>query len=44
MSDHIEYNKWRNNCYKGLFCGIMLCPNSPINKCLKCYFIIALNM
>ena len=44
MSDRIDTNEWRNNSYKGLVCGIMLCRNSPIKQCPRCFFIIAPNM
>ena len=36
MDDHIDTNEWRNNSFKGLVCGIMLCRNSPIKQCSKC--------
>ena len=36
MSDRFDTNEWRNNSYKRLVCGIMLCRNSPIKQCLRC--------
>ena len=36
MSNHIDHNEWRNNSFKGLVCGIMLCRNSPIKQCIRC--------
>ncbi|HYJ02599.1 MAG TPA: hypothetical protein VEW92_10330 [Nitrososphaeraceae archaeon] len=37
MNNLIDYNEWRNNSMKGIVCGVLLCRNSPINQCPRCF-------
>ena len=37
LNNYIDPNEWRNDSMKGKVCGIMLCRNSPILQCPRCY-------